>query len=227
MSIFLKGLQMIIAFLHPKGGVGKSLLSFNFAIFKMLKNKEVDFIDLDGQHSIQSFNQIRLQDENLKPLNIKTFETSDDLIAFLQNVTNENIIIDTGGFDSAFNRVVLAFADVVITPTSDSPIELKRLSDFTQIVNGVSRKINRDIKVKVLLNRIHPSVKSLDNIKELFANNPNFSFLDNIVRDRVRIKNSISSGRSVFEETGALMDVRAIDELTNVFNEIENISTKG
>ena len=64
---------MIIAFLHPKGGVGKSLLSFNFAVFKMLKNKEVDFIDLDGQHSIPSFNQLRLQDENLKPLNIKTF----------------------------------------------------------------------------------------------------------------------------------------------------------
>ena len=31
---------MIIAFLHPKGGVGKSLLSFNFAVFKILKNKE-------------------------------------------------------------------------------------------------------------------------------------------------------------------------------------------
>lgn len=214
---------MITAFLHPKGGVGKSLLSFNFAVYQMLKGKDVVLIDLDGQHSILSFNRVRLANSELKPLNIKTFSSDMELVSFLDSVRDENVVIDTGGFDSSYNRAVLSYADKIITPTSDSPIELRRLKDFSGIVRETSSKLGKKIVANILFNRLHPSLRNLDNIKDIFGDD-SFNFLNSTIKDRARIKSSISFGMSVFEESGAIKDLRAIEELSQAFEEIEAIT---
>lgn len=213
---------MIIVFSHPKGGVGKTALSFSYAIYCKLNNENVTVIDLDGQHSITNFNKIR-EALALKPsLNILTFKEAKELVDYLNNVDKkQKIIIDTGGFDSAFNRIVLAFADLIITPVSDSPVELMRLLDFNRILDEISTSAKRDIHTYIAVNRVHPSLINLNHILEPLKDKKHFILLDSIVRDRARIKFSVSQGKTVFEEEGSLKDEKAISELTALFKEIE------
>lgn len=214
---------MITVFSHPKGGVGKSMLAFNYAVFLQKKGIDAIVIDLDGQHSISNFNAIR-KIYGKPVLDIRTFDDTNELIKFLNSIDkNTRIIIDTGGFDSSNNRIALAFADKIITPVSDSPVEIMRLLKFSDILEDIEKNLQHKMKTYVVLNRIHPSLKNIENIKEPFKDSLFYEFLNSTVRDRVRFKFSVSQGNSVFDEDDAIKDEKAIEELNNLFNEIENI----
>lgn len=215
---------MIVVFSHPKGGVGKSMLAFNYAVFLRKKGIKVTIIDLDGQHSISNFNKIRIAFNVTPTLDIKTYDNTNELVSFLNQVSSSDmVIIDTGGFDSSNNRIALAFADKIITPVSDSPVEIMRLLNFSNILDEIEVNLNHKLKTYVVLNRIHPSLKNIDYIKELFKDKPVYNFLNSIVRDRVRFKFSVSNGNSVFDEPENIRDEKAIFELNSLYNEIENI----
>ena len=141
---------MITVFSHPKGGVGKTLLAFNYSVYSSKRRKTI-VVDLDGQNSITMFNAIRSQNDDLSALDIKTFDNTKALIEFLKNVNNDDfVVIDTGGFDSAYNRLAIAFADKIITPVSDSPVELMRLIDFDRILNEISAQIGNKLKIHIV-----------------------------------------------------------------------------
>ncbi|QKF65537.1 partitioning protein, ParA family (plasmid) [Campylobacter corcagiensis] len=215
---------MIVVFSHPKGGVGKSMLAFNYAVFLRKKGIEVAIIDLDGQHSISNFNKIRIAFNVTPTLNIKTYDNTNELVSFLNQVSSSDmVIIDTGGFDSSNNRIALAFADKIITPVSDSPVEIMRLLNFSNILDEIEVNLNHKLKTYVVLNRIHPSLKNIDYVKEPFKDKPVYNFLNSVVRDRVRFKFSVSNGNSVFDEPENIRDEKAIFELNSLYNEIENI----
>lgn len=222
---------MITVFANPKGGVGKSLLSFNYAIYQQLKGKEVIVVDLDAQHSILKFQKIRSLNSQLKPLNIKIFdEDSESLLAFLDSIDNEEVVIDTGGFDSEVNRYCVASADKIIVPIGDSPVELMRLVDFNDILSEIesslkSENVNKEIIGNVLFNRVHPNLRNLNDIVTDFSDMSNLKFLTSMVRDRARIKNLISSGMSALEE-GNNKDERAINDLKVAFQEIDKLWTE-
>lgn len=214
---------MIITFSHPKGGVGKTMLAFNYAVYCQNKGEAVTIADLDGQHSITNFGKIRDLDGGLSKLDILKFEKVEDFIAFLQNSDSRKIIIDTGGFDSSFNRIALAFANMVITPVSDSPVEVMRLLDFDRILGEISRDVNHQILTHIVLNRIHPSLRNMEHVIEPLKDKHNFILLDSIVRDRTRFKFSVGKGRSVYEEDEGVRDDKAVKELNDLFKEIDSI----
>ncbi|MCW1341455.1 hypothetical protein OLP57_00750 [Campylobacter jejuni] len=41
-----------------------------------------------------------------------------------RNKSTKTIVIDSGGFDSGFNRIILSASDKILTPFSDSPLEI-------------------------------------------------------------------------------------------------------
>lgn len=214
---------MITVFSHPKGGVGKTLLAFNYSVYSSKRRKTI-VVDLDGQNSITMFNAIRSQNDDLSALDIKTFDNTEALIEFLKNVNNDDfVVIDTGGFDSAYNRLAIAFADRIITPVSDSPVELMRLIDFDRILNEISAQIGNKLKIYIVLNKFNANTKNFDYVFEPFKDKQNFKFLNSVVRERSRIKFSVANGKSVFEESKGNRDKKAIQELKDLFKEIDNL----
>ncbi len=214
---------MIITFSHPKGGVGKTTLVFNYAIYHLLKGNEFTFIDLDGQKSVTYLNKLR-DKQGLETLDIITFSNYRDLGKFLEKNANKNIIIDTGGFDSDNNKTAILYSDIIITPVSDSPIELIRLITFKKnILKDMEKKIHKEIKPYVILNRIHSSVKNIepqiDKLKEI-----GFNTFKTIVRDRARIKFSLENGSSIFEDKHN--NTKAQDEIKSFIKEVENLKNK-
>ena len=214
---------MIVVFSHPKGGVGKTLLAFNYSVYSAKRRKTI-VVDLDGQNSISMFNAIRKQNDDLKPLDIKTFDSTEALIEFLKGVSNDEfVVIDTGGFDSAYNRLALAFADKIITPVSDSPVELMRLLDFDRILKEISKQVGNELNIHIVLNKLNANTKNFEYIFDPFKDMQNFKFLKSVVRERSRIKFSVANGKSIFEEPKGSKDKKAINELKDLFKEIDNL----
>lgn len=215
----------IISFSHPKGGVGKTTICFNYLVYLQGKKKKFVCIDLDGQNSISNLNQIRVLNK-LKSFDIKKFKDEQELISFINTSDDDTmIIIDSGGFDSAFNRIVLSVSDVIITPFSDSPLEILRLIDFDKnILNQIEAQSKQEIKIHLLINRISSSIKQLDYIHTQMQNCSHYTFLNNIIRDKVIFKNSLTEGKGILEiQTKNSSEIKAQEELKKLFKEIDII----
>ena len=190
---------MIIALSHQKGGVGKSTIAYNIAV-EFSKKYKVNVVDLDIQQTITECNIIRMKFKQ-KKLNVFNFTNKKDFITFLNNISDDTItIIDTGGFDSGLNRVAIYASDMVITPVSTEFLEVIGLEKYKKILKDISKKIGKDIKTHVVLNKIHHSQQNFEDIRNFINKTPKqFKLLDSILRKRADYSISLSHGFSVSE----------------------------
>lgn len=210
-----------ITFSHPKGGVGKTTLCFNYCAYLQKKKIKFTCIDLDGQSSMTHLNSLR-EMNHLKPFNIMRFKNTEELLKVIESFDDENfVVIDSGGFDSPLNRIALVISDCIITPLADSPLELLRVIDFdNNILSHLESESQKKIKTHILLNRINSSTKQIGHIKEQMQSCSRCDFFETMIRDRVVYKNSLIEGKSVFE-LNTKKAINAKDELKALFKEIE------
>ncbi len=211
---------MTIAISHQKGGVGKSTIAWNLAT-ALQKKYNVDLVDLDIQKTLTYTNEIRSAQTDLKPLNIKTFTTPEDLKKYINGDSDERIsIIDIGGFDSAMNRLAIITADMVITPVSDKSFELLGLKNFEKILKELSEVVKEDIVVRVLLNNINPQKSKLEDLKRFINKSKNFNLLESILRARTALDKSAGQGMNVIEYE---KDSKASKEMQSLVKEVISI----
>ena len=208
-------MNKIIVVAHQKGGVGKSTIASNLAT-ELAKHYTVNIIDLDLQKSLTYFNNIRRK-SNLNAFDIINVESAKELMQVINN--NKNILlIDVGGYDSDINRLAITGADILITPVSDSDIELVGLIAFRGTIRDL-RKKNSALTAKILFNKIHTRAgennKSLTDINDFINKNPEFSKFKTMLRDRNDYKRAWGLGQSVIEYNN-----KAIEEMTNLLNEV-------
>ncbi len=202
----------IIVVAHQKGGVGKSTIAANLAV-ELSKKCELVVIDLDMQKSLAYFNSVR-KNANLTPFDIQHIKTTDELKNLINN-NNKVLLIDVGGFDSDMNRIAILGADLIITPVSDSGIELIGLLSFRNILREI-REHRKNLTASILLNKVHPSAStSLAEINKFINENHEFAKLNTIIRDRVEYKRAFDTGMSVIEQGG-----KASVEMNNLILEI-------
>jgi len=214
--LMIQRIDMVIALSHQKGGVGKSTLAYNLAV-ELSKKYYVNVVDLDVQQTITACNIIRGKFEQ-KKLNILSFEDKKDFINFLNNDDEKNItVIDTGGFDSGLNRVAMYAADLIITPVSTEFLEVIGLEKYKKIIKEVSKKVGKNIKTHVVLNKIHHSQQNFRDIKDFInKSSQQFSLLKSVLRRRSDFAISLSHGFSVCE----------FDENSDSSKEIKNLITE-
>lgn len=206
-------MNFIITVAHQKGGVGKSTIASNLAV-ELSKIMSAQVVDLDMQKSISYFNSIRSTNQ----LAVKYAANFDEL-KHLVNNNNKAMIIDVGGFDSDLNRAAILAADFLLTPVSDSTIELVGLLSFKNIMQEV-RKIRPDLTANVLLNRVHVKTNTaLHEINNFINENSEFSLMSSILRDRVEFKKAFEVGKSVNEYSKS---GKAATEINNLINEIKD-----
>lgn len=214
----------VVVVAHQKGGVGKSTIASNLTVaFTEIYGKDFLAIDIDNQASLMYFNEVR-KENGLSILPIKRVDFKDKKAReILTNHINENegvLLIDAGGFDSDLNRLVLMGADLIITPVSESGIELAGLQLFQKTIKEVREQRGDNIKATVLLNRVHifATGKSLDEIFDFANLADEFNIFETIIRDRGEIRKSYDEGLSVLE----LMNSNAADEFKKLIGEIKN-----
>ena len=213
---------MILTLSHQKGGVGKSTIAWNLA-FELSKNIDVKVIDLDIQQSLSVANDIRVN-SGLPSMPIETIESPDRLTKLIQNDTDDQlIIIDSGGFDSSFNRIAIVAADMLITPISDKPFDLMGLKKYEEILQTLSDIQKETIQSHVIFNSINPSMRRFEELIEFVESSKHFKPLKTILRQRVDYANSIGSGKTVCEYKPASKAAQEILALAKEAKELLNI----
>lgn len=213
----------VITISHQKGGVGKSTVALNLAI-ELSKEYNVAVIDLDHQRSMTIFQGIR-ESKNLPELKVMIAEDDQTLMNLMNNYEGL-LIIDSGGFDSDLNRLAMLGSDMIITPVSNSLIELYGLEKFKLIISEL-KEINPEIKAHVLLNNINPSATTLvDDLKGFLLSDDDekFNVINGIMRQRVDYRKSFELGKSVVEmDSGskAASEVKAIIKHLKVLLELK------
>ncbi len=191
---------MLVAIGHQKGGVGKSTVCFNLAaILQKIKNISLEVVDLDVQQTITLNNYTR-NENGLKPFNVRTFNNLEDFKNYISTDNDSKIIlVDTGGFDSSLNRSVALYADLVITPVSDSFVELQGLKTYEKVLQELSLAIGEPVIAHVLLNNVDPRRKNFTELKEFINKSENFKTFETVINRRIDFRDSIATGQSVVE----------------------------
>jgi len=189
---------MILTISHQKGGVGKSTIAWNLAVL-FSKQMPTNIIDLDNQKSLTQTNQIR-KSLNMTPLNIIHFESADELISYIQNDNPKILtIIDSGGFDSSFNRIAISGSDLLLTPISDKPFDLMGLQKYEEILKSISNIQGEIIKTNIIFNNLNPSLKKFGDLIDFVLTSEYFELMFSVIRRRVDIADSIGVGKSIKE----------------------------
>ncbi|MBE0492668.1 MAG: ParA family protein [Sulfurospirillum sp.] len=208
---------MILTISHQKGGVGKSTIAWNIAVH-FSKLLPTTIIDLDTQQSLTQTNQIR-ESVGLEPLKIMQISNAGELAQYIEKDSQERLtIIDSGGFDSAFNRVAIVGSDMLITPVSDKPFDLMGLQKYEEILKSLSAIQKETIKTNILFNNLNPAMKNFGDLIEFVCSSEYFELMTSVLRQRVDISNSIGAGKSVKEYRIFSKADREFDEL---FQEIQ------
>lgn len=210
---------MILTLSHQKGGVGKSTVAWNLAVY-FSKIIDTRIIDLDTQRSLTVTNALR-QENNLSPIQMLHFNTAEELAEYAQNDSDDILtIIDSGGFDSAYNRVAIIASDLLITPVSDKPFDLMGLQKYEEILKSLSEIQAERIKTHVLFNNINPSMKRFGDLVEFICMSEHFELMVSILRQRVDIAHSVGEGKSIKEYR---IFSKADQEMDELFDEVKSI----
>lgn len=132
----------VIVFGHEKGGTGKSTMCINITLGLMYKNYKVAVLDTDSrQATTYIFFQERKKHQTLDcpEVELAVASTNDskenskqeDLTTILtfinKNIDKDFVIIDTAGSYTNFTVGSLNFAHLIVTPISDSILDINAL----------------------------------------------------------------------------------------------------
>lgn len=213
---------MILTLSHQKGGVGKSTVAWNLAVY-FSGIIQTRIVDLDTQRSLTVTNALR-HEQGLSLIPMIHFNTAEELAEYAAADSDDILtIIDSGGFDSAFNRVAIIASDLLITPVSDKPFDLMGLQKYEEILKSLSVIQGETIKTHILFNNINPGMKRFGELVDFICMSEHFELMVSILRQRVDIAHSVGEGKSIKEYRIFSKADQEMDELISEVKSILNI----
>ncbi|MGE0370731.1 MAG: AAA family ATPase [Gammaproteobacteria bacterium] len=219
---------MIVTVGGEKGGVGKTTLAVHLAYMRTIAGADPVLVDADPQGSATNFCAAR-DERGARPRIQSIQKLGKGLAHEIRGLADRygDIIIDTGGRDSAELRLALLVSDLVVVPINPSAYNWWTLEKIDELV-GEARLSNPDLKAEVLLNRL-PGLPSLRNRKVRTAVERlhgagfrNLSALEAVLVERTIVQDNEEFGLTAFEPSVVRdkLDALAAEELAAVYKEI-------
>jgi chromosome partitioning protein len=140
----------VIAFLNPKGGVGKTTCVINIATCLTIKGYRVAVIDTDPQPSITNWNS-----KNLAQFDIFDANGEKDIYEARKLKGYDFIIIDGAAALSVITSASVMVSHLVIVPVSPSPLDYSASGAVISVVDTM-RQRSTDLEARFLITRYNP-----------------------------------------------------------------------
>ena len=158
-----------IAFVSPKGGVGKTTAATVLAT-QLARNSQVVMIDADPNRPVAAWARL-----GRKPDTISVYSdvTQDTIIERTDEAARQApfVIVDCEGTASLTVAYAIGAADLVIVPTQGSQLDAKEAARALALVKNQERQSRRQIPHAVLLTRTNPIIRprTLTHVQAEFA----------------------------------------------------------
>lgn len=216
---------MIFTTAGEKGGSGRSTIAEHFTVWLSKQGFDVLFIDADEQGTASDFTAWREQtlDGDVGYTLVQLVGANLRKQVETMKPKYDHIIIDTGGRDTTSQRSALFVSDVAIIPVQPRSHDIWTLAKFTEILEEIQSGRATPLTAYTFLNRA--DITSVDNREsaEALANIEQMTFIDCPIKNRKAYPNAGSSGLTVFE-MGEKSDVKAINEITELFKRISHVN---
>lgn len=144
---------MIVVIGGIKGGSGKTTVATNLAVMRS-KVKDLLLIDADDQETATDFTTLR-NDEVSTGAGYTSIRLSGSAVRTETKRLKdkyEEILIDTGGRDTASQRAALSVADVLLVPFVPRSFDVWTLEKVSALV-GEMRTANPELRAYAFINR--------------------------------------------------------------------------
>ena len=184
-----------ITICHTKGGVGKTTILINLAIFFANRGLSVRVADCDPNKVATFISKVRSRIKELKNFEVKSINTVQELENYCNTPFDGITLIDTAGVDNTLTREGIKLGELCIVPVAASITEVIGLKTFEAIVGSINIPKS---KIKILLNQVHIKAEKFSSFEEQLKTE--FEFLKSTLPQLNDFKKSLSSGRSVLEQ---------------------------
>lgn len=207
---------MILAVAHTKGGVGKSMLATNLAIWRAAQDRKVVLVDADEQASSDTFTALRAEMLEGKTGYLGVQLTGGTLRSQVRNLAalHDDIVIDVGGTDSAALRAALTVADRVLVPCVPRTFDVWAMEKLSAILIE-AKAINERLHAIAFVNMADAQGQDNAEARAAIAGIQGIDDVSKVVVGRRKaFPNAVAAGRGVIEMKPR--DPVAVQELTAI-----------
>jgi chromosome partitioning protein len=203
---------MILVAGGTKGGSGKTTIATTLAIMRAAEGRDVLLIDADDQETVSDFTILR--NERLPGgagyTSIKL--TGSAVRTETQRLAGkyDDVIIDTGGRDTASQRAALTVAEVLLVPCLPRSFDIWTLEKVTSLVRDI-RAVNPELQTYTFLNRADPAGPDNDDAATVLREASELTFIDTPIVARKAFGKVAAQGLAVTELKPP--DEKAIQEM--------------
>jgi chromosome partitioning protein len=146
-----------IAFISPKGGVGKTT-SATLLATELARKARVTVIDADPNKPIEAWAKLAGKPESLS---VVSNVTQDTIIEQIEEAAKETefVVVDCEGTASLTVAYAIGQADLVIIPLGGSQLDAKQASRALRLVEAQEKQGRRKIPHAVVFTRTSPAIR--------------------------------------------------------------------
>ena len=214
---------MIILIGSEKGGTGKSTLTTNLATIHVNNGFDCLLVDTDKQGSASDWSDIRDESSVKRVPTIQKFGKALTKELIELNNKYDYIFVDAGGRDSVELRAALLASDRVYIPVRPAQFDVWSLGKMSRLVEE-AHMINEKLKAFFVINAAstNPKVKDAEEVREALSDIEEISICTSVIKTRRAFEKAPKDGLAVTELEAPDRDPKAIEELTNLYEEIFN-----
>lgn len=211
---------MIIAVTNLKGGVGKSTLSRNLAVYFAKQGEKTCIIDTDIEQRTTCDWRTRREGESTLQIDVFPMSSVDGLVNDIKTHRNNGyrvIILDGVPQLEKVTTKMILLSDFLIIPLTPSIDDLKSFERFVARYED-AKSVKPNIPAFLVLNRYSKNAESLE-MKEALSvfEQKGITALNTVINERVVHKRSSKYGLTALEWD----DAKAKDEIVSLCKEIE------
>jgi chromosome partitioning protein len=218
--------EVIVVCGGVKGGTGKTTTAVNLGIERARRGCKVLLVDADpDQESLTDYLANRGERGTLPAVNViqvKGTTTAKSLMALAKDY--DDVIVDSGGFDSVELRQAVLVCQVWLVPTNPTQMQVWTMPKLKEVLDGANA-MRGDAQLTGHLMGMRLSTNSLNRARQdldaVAAEYDGFAVLGTVVHQRAAFERAEALGLSVTElEKPSESDRKARDAVVMLHDEV-------